>query len=155
LALPESAVPSDERGVEQRFIPGSVVEHADRRWRIDRARGADAVLLQGESGPPAVAHPGQVTFPNEPAETGAALGRPEAAQCTEAAWAEAVRRRDLVLRLVQRQERGSAEIDAIAAELGLERRSLRELLRLAQTRGPDAATFLPARHHVQQCGRAR
>ncbi len=137
---------SDERWVEQRFVPGRVVEHAGRRWRIDRALGADAVLLQGESGPPVVAHPGQVTFSNEPAESGATLGRPDPAQCTEAAWAEAVRRRDLVLRLARRQERGSAEIDAIAAELGLKRRRVRELLRLAQTRGPDVANFLPARH---------
>lgn len=61
MALLESAVLSDERWVEQRFVPGRVVEHAGRRWRIDRALGADAVLLRGESGPPVVAHPGQVS----------------------------------------------------------------------------------------------
>jgi len=41
---------------------------------------------------------------------------------------------------------GSAEVDAVAAELGLKRRRVRELLHLVQTRGPDVAAFLPARH---------
>lgn len=132
--------------VEHRFVPGTVVEHAGRRWRVDRALGADAVLLQGESGPPAVAHPAQVTFPDDPAEPSATLRPPDPAQCTETVWAEAVRRRDVLLRLARQQERGSAEVDAVAAELGLKRRRVWELLRLVQTRGPDIAAFLPARH---------
>jgi len=66
--------------VEHRFVPGTVVEHAGRRWRVDRALGADAVLLQGESGPPAVAHPAQVTFPDDVAETSATLRPPDPAQ---------------------------------------------------------------------------
>jgi putative transposase len=144
--LPDSAAPSDERVVERRFVPGAVVEHAGRRWRVDRALGADAVLLQGETGPPAVAYPPQVTFSDDKVATSAALRLPDAAQCTEAAWTEAVRRRDLLLPLARQQERGLAEIDAVAAELGLKRRRVWELLRLVQTRGPDVAAFLPARH---------
>ncbi len=122
------------------------MEHAGRRWRVDRALGADAVLLQGESGPPVVAHPAQVTFPDDLAEASATLRPPDTAQCTETVWAEAVRRRDILLRLARQPERGSAEVDAVAAELGLKRRRVWELLRLVQTRGPDVATFLPARH---------
>lgn len=138
--------PWDERAVERRFIPGTVVEHAGQRWRVARTLGADAVLLQGETGPPAVAHPAQVTFPDDPAETRGAWRPPDPAQYTEAAWAEAVRRRDLLLRLAQQPEHGSAEVDTVAAELGLKRRRVWELLRLVQTHGPDVAAFLPAQH---------
>ncbi len=61
-ALQDSAVGLDEQVVERQFVLGTVVEHAGRRWRVDGALGADAVLLEGESGPPAAAHPAQVTF---------------------------------------------------------------------------------------------
>jgi len=131
--------------MEHRFVPGAVVEHAGRRWRVERALGADAVLLRGDDGPPAVAHPAQVTFPDEATETGATLRPLDPVQCTEAAWAEAERRRDLVLRLARRGDTTSAEVDAVAAELGLKRRRVWALLRLARTRGPEVAAFLPAR----------
>ena len=105
--------------MEHLFVPGAVVEHAGRRWRVDPALGADAVLLRGDDGPPAVADPVRVTFPEEPLETIATRRSLNAVQCTEAAWAEAVRRRDLVLQLARQRDHNSAEVDAVAAELGL------------------------------------
>jgi putative transposase len=68
-----------------------------------------------------------------------------AAQCTEVDWAEAVRRRDLVLRLAQQRDRTTAEVDTVASELGLKSRRVWQLLRLLRTRGPEVANFLPAR----------
>lgn len=111
--------------------------------------GADAVLLRGDDGPPAVAHPAQVTFLNEPGEI-SVVSRPlDAVQCTEAAWAEAVRRRDRLLQLAQQQECTSADVDTAAAELGLKRRRVWELLHLVRARGSDIAAFLPARRQAR------
>lgn len=143
--MPDSTASSDEGAMEHLFVPGAVVEHAGRRWRVDRTLGADAVLLRGDDGPPAVADPARVTFPEEPMETIATRRSLNAVQCTEAAWAEAARRRDLVLQPARQRDHNSAEVDAVAAELGLKRRRVWELLRLARTRGPEVAAFLPAR----------
>jgi putative transposase len=143
LELPDSAVFSDDGAMEHRIAPGTVVEHAGKRWRVERVLGADSVLLRGEDGPPVAADPARVTFPDQ-AESAASLRPAAAMQCTEADWAEAVRRRDLVLRLAQQQDHPTAEIDAVARELGLKPRRVWQLLRLVRTRGPDIATFLPA-----------
>jgi hypothetical protein len=106
------------RAMEQRIVPGAVVEHAGQRWRVDRVLGADAVLLRGEDGSPVVADPARVTFPGQATESRTSLPPVDAVQCTEADWAEAVRRRDLVLRLARRRDHTSAEIDAVASALG-------------------------------------
>jgi len=143
--LPDSAASPDDAGVEHRIVPGMVVEHAGERWRVDRVLGADAVLLRGEDGPPVAVDPARVAFPGEAAETIAARRPIDAVQCSEADWAEAARRRDAVLRLAHQGNRTAAEIDATAAELGLNRRRVWQLLRLVRTRGTDIATFLPAR----------
>ena len=37
--------------MERRIAPGAVVEHAGKRWRVDRVLGADSVLLRGEGDP--------------------------------------------------------------------------------------------------------
>jgi hypothetical protein len=147
--LPESAAFPDDGAVEHRVVPGAVVEHAGKCWRVDRVLGVDAALLRGEDGSPVVADPARVTFPDQAGESSASLQAVDVAQCTEAGWAEATRRRDLVMKLALRQDHTSAEIDAIAAELGLKRRRVWELLRLARTRGPEVATFLPARRETR------
>ena len=143
--LPDSAAFSDDGAVEHRIVPGVVVEHAGERWRVDRVLGADAVLLRAEDGPPVAVDPARVTFPDEAAENPARRQSIDVVQCTEADWAEATRRRDAVLRLARQRDLTAAEIEAAAAELGLKRRRVWQLLRLARTRGTDIAAFLPAR----------
>jgi len=145
LELLDSAAFSDDGAMERRIVPGAVVEHAGKRWRVERVLGADSVLLRSEGGgPPVAADPARVTFPDQ-AESAVSLRRVAAMQCTEADWAEAVRRRDLLLCLAQQQDHPTAEIDAVAKELGLKPRRVWQLLRLIRTRGPDIANFLPAR----------
>ena len=79
------------------------------------------------------------------AESAASLRRVAAMQCTEADWEEAVRQRDLVLRLAQQQDHPTAEIDAVAKKLRLKLRRVWQLLRLIRTRRPDIANFLAVR----------
>lgn len=129
--------------MEHRIVPGALVEHAGRRWRVERVLGADSVLLRGEDGPPVAVDPARITFPDQAPERAAAPSA-AAAQCTETEWAEAVRRRDLVVRLAQQQDHTTAEIGAVARALGLKPRRVWQLLRLVRTRGPDVASFLPA-----------
>ena len=129
---------------EFRFGRGAVVEHAGKRWRIERVLGPETVLLQGEDGPPVAANPAQVSFSEDPA-TRLAAEPLDPASCSPAIWAEALRRRDRLLQLAWQHGRTAADIDAIAAELGLKRRRVWALLRLAQARGSDVAAFLPAR----------
>ena len=136
--------------MEHRIVPGAVVEHAGKRWRVDRVLGAEAMLLRGEDGSPVAADPARVTFADQAAESTASLHPVDPVQCTEADWAEAVRRRDLVLRLARQPSHTTADVDAIAAELGLKRRRVWELLRLARTHGPEVATFLPARRQARK-----
>lgn len=129
--------------MEHRIVPGALVEHAGRRWRVERVLGADSVLLRGEDGPPVAVDPARITFPDQAPER-VAVPSAAAAQCTETEWAEAVRRRDLVVRLAQQQNHTTAEIGAVATALGLKPRRVWQLLRLVRTRGPDVASFLPA-----------
>jgi putative transposase len=131
--------------MEHRFRPGAVVEHAGARWWVERALGADAVLLRGEDGLPAVADPARVTFPQAEATSDPVCFTGESL-CTEAEWAEAARRRDLLTALAARHDRSHAELAAVAAELGLKPRRVWELLRRARISGGDISDFLPARH---------
>lgn len=102
---------------EFRFGRGAVVEHAGKRWRIERVLGPETVLLQGEDGPPVAANPAQVSFSEDPA-TRLAAEPLDPASCSPAIWAEALRRRDRLLQLAWQHGRTAADIDAIAAELG-------------------------------------
>ncbi|MGH9485458.1 MAG: hypothetical protein ACRD1F_10410, partial [Terriglobales bacterium] len=143
--LPDPESLCHEGEVERRILPGTVVEYAGERRRVERVLGADAVLLHSTDGPPIAANPAQLTFPDEEAETRASSRPVDAVQCTEAAWAKAMRRRDLLVRLARQPEHTSTEVDTVAADLGLKRRRVWQLLRIARTRGADIATFLPAR----------
>jgi putative transposase len=147
--LRDSTTFLDDGPVEHRLIPGTVVEHAGKRWRVDRVLGADAVLLCGNDGPPVAVDPARVVFPDWTADRGPSQHAVDAVRCSEADWAVAVRRRDLVLQLARQPDRTAAEIDAVATKLGLKRRRVWQLLRQAQTRGSDTAVFLPARREAR------
>lgn len=136
--------------MEHRIVPGALVSHGGARWRVHRALGADAVLLRGDDGREIVADPGCVTFPDDAATTTHAAVCPiDDIHCTDADWAAATRRRDLLMQLAQQPDRTRADVDAVATKLGLKRRRTWELLRQVQASGGDIAGFLPAR------GRAR
>jgi len=131
--------------MERRFVPGTVVEHAGRRWRVERALGADAVLLRGEA---VAADPARLAFPDD-------LGlaptltppRTDELRHTDAEWEIATRRRDLVAALAGLPRRTRADVDRVAAELGVKRRQVYALLRRAcgGDGSSDVRAFLPAR----------
>lgn len=131
--------------MEQRLVPGVEVEHAGRRWRVHRPLGPDAVLLRDDAGEIVSAAPARIGFP---ADEG--VGRPATRVVDErgfsdAQWAEAARRRDLIAALAGRSARSRADVDAVAKELGIKRRRVWTLLRQTAGSDGDIAAFLPRR----------
>jgi len=128
--------------MEQRLVPGTEVEHAGKRWRVLRPLGPDAVLLRSDAGETVAADPMRVRFPadQENLQPGRLL---DDRRYTEAQWAVAARRRDIVVALAAHPMRTRSRIDAAARELGLKRRRLWGILREAQASGFDVAAFLP------------
>jgi putative transposase len=129
--------------MERRITAGAMIEHAGTRWRVERPLGADAVLLRNDAGEIVTAAPSTFSFPEDNA------GQPplpsiHELQYTETEWAEATRRRDVLTDLARQSSRSHDDVDRAAKELGLKRRRVFELLRLAQT-GCGIEPFLPAR----------
>jgi putative transposase len=134
--------------MERRFVPGTVVEHAGARWRVERALGADAVLLRGDAGEVTSADPARITFPDElPARDGPREGPLDELRYTEAEWAEAERRRELLGGLARLPRCTRTHVAEVAAALGVTPRRAWALLRRARATGGDitAALFLPVR----------
>jgi hypothetical protein len=129
--------------MEQRLVPGAEVEHAGRRWRVHQPLGPDAVLLRNEAGEIVSAEPSRIVFPAP-----ATIGRPGTAideqRCTDAQWAEAARRRDILTKLARLPARTRSDLDAAAKELGIKPRRIWALLRRAETGECDIAMFLPS-----------
>ena len=130
--------------MERRLVPGTTVEHAGSAWRVERALGADAVLLRGEDGALLAADPGALAF-SEPPPDAPARPVPGEARATPAEWSEACRRRDVLSALATRPGRTLAHVDAAAAALGLKRRQTLALLRRLSAEGGSPAAFLPRR----------
>jgi putative transposase len=129
--------------MERRITAGIVVEHAGKRWRVDRPLGADAVLLCNDAGEVVTAAPSTIRFPED--RVGPSPLPPiHELQYTETEWAEATRRREVLTDLARKSSRSHVDVDRAAKELGLKRRRVFELLRLAQT-GCGIEPFLPAR----------
>ncbi len=129
--------------MEQRLVPGVEVEHAGRRWRVHVPLGPDAVLLRNDAGEIVSAHPARIGFP---ADEG--VGRPTTRVVDErgfsdAQWAEAARRRDLLAARAGRPARSRGDVDAVAKELGIKRRRVWTLLRQTAGSDGDIAAFLP------------
>ena len=128
--------------MDRQLVPGVEVDHAGRRWRVHRALGPDAVLLTNEAGEIVSVPPGR-------------LGAPEASTIiiprqalnersyTDAQWAEATRRHDLVAGLARHSVRSRAQVDDVAKELGIKRRRVYALLGSVAAGGNDVAAFLP------------
>ena len=128
--------------MEQRLVPGLVVEHAGQRWRVHRPLGPDAVLLRNNAGEITSVDPVHVRPP-----TAAPRDQSPAVQaelhCTDAQWAEAGRRRDRLVALARLPTRTVRDVDRAARELGLKRRRVRALLHLVNTGGRNVRLLLP------------
>ncbi len=123
-------------------MPGVEVDHAGRRWRVHRALGPDAVLLTNDAGEIVSAAPARVEL-----ATQIAIAQPPRApderRYTDAQWAEAARRRDLLTELARRPRRNRTQVNDVAQELGVKRRRVYALLGSLQAGGDDVAVFLP------------
>ncbi len=127
--------------MERKLVPGIEVDFAGQRWRVDRALGPDAVLLKhadGEivSAEPARINPAEVTLTLPARVTGER-------HYSDAQWAEAARRHDLLAELARNPVRSRAHIDDVAKELGIKWRRVYTLLGCLQSGGDDVAVFLP------------
>ena len=133
----------------RRFVPGTLVEHAGQRWRVERALGADAVLLRDDAGETVSADPTRLALPYD---LGLALTlappRRDELHHANAEWELASRRCDLVAALAALPRRTYADVDRVAAEPGAKRRQVYALLRRADG-GADVREFLPARPTIR------
>jgi len=130
--------------MELRLVSGVEVEHAGQRWRVERPLGPDAVLLRNETGGTVSADPTHVSFRAD--EKTACHPRAfDERSYTDAQWAEASRRRDILVALAQLPTRTGSNVDAAAKELGVRRRRVWEILREAEASGFEIAGFLPKR----------
>lgn len=130
--------------MERKMTAGVVVEHAGTRWRIERPLGADAVLLRNDAGEVVSANPLRLRFPPEDPAGQRAARRVDERQYTDAEWAEAAKRRAVLTGLAGLSPRARGDVERAALELGLKRRRVFELLRLAQL-GCGTEAFLPVR----------
>lgn len=129
--------------MENRITAGVVVEHGGTRWRIERPLGADAVLLRNDAGEVVSTSPSTLRFPSSPQGQQAAR-RVDELQYTEVEWAEAAKRRAVLTCLAGLSSRARDDVERAARELGIKRRRVFELLRLAQS-GCGIEAFLPMR----------
>jgi hypothetical protein len=132
-----------------RFATGTLVDYAGARWRVQRALGVEAVLLRSEFGEEVSADPLKIDL----AEVSIAIGPPlrsrDEAGYSEADWAEATRRRDLLAALADKPSRTTADVAAAATSLGVTPRRVWGLLRRLQLQGDEITPFLPARQRTR------
>ncbi len=129
--------------MEHRITAGVEVEHAGTRWRIERPLGADAVLLRNDAGEIVSTSPSMIRFAPDPAGR-RATPRVNELRYSDEDWAEAAKRRAVLVDLAGLPSRSRDDVERVARDLGLKRRRVFELLRLAQAGcGPEA--FLPVR----------
>ena len=123
---------------------GMSVEYAGARWHVERVLGAEAVLLRSDTGDVVSAHPLKIGL------SGARTPLPgDDLHYSDAEWAEASRRRDLLGTLAARR-RTTTDVTAAAEALNLTPRRVWALLRQMRMRGDDVVQFLPARRDVPQ-----
>ena len=113
--------------MEQRLVPGIAVNYAGKSWRVRRPLGPEAILLCNDQGEVVSADPARISFPDEDKIFS---NRIRDERCfSDAQWAEAERRREIVMRLGGNPTRTRARMDEAAKELGICRRRLWEILR--------------------------
>jgi putative transposase len=132
--------------MDRQIVPGVEVDYAGRRWRVHRALGPDAVLLTNEAGEIVSVQPTRLVSPAAATVTAPRRTLDER-HYTEAQWAEAARRHDLLAGLARRPARSRAQIDDVAKELGVKRRRIYALLGSLASGGDDMAALLPKHGH--------
>ena len=101
------------------------------------------MLLRNDAGEIVSTSPSTLRFPPDLSGQPAAR-RVSEIQYTDAEWADAAKRRAVLLDLAGLPSRSRDDVERVARDLGLKRRRVFELLRLAQAGcGPEA--FLPVR----------
>lgn len=128
--------------MERQLVPGVEVGYAGRRWRVHRALGPDSVLLRNEAGEVVSAAPARIGLGPVVTITPPARATDEL-HYTDAQWAEAARRRDLLAELARNPVRSRAHVDDVAKELRVKRRHVYTLLGCLHAGGNDVAAFLP------------
>ena len=128
--------------MDRQLVPGVEVDHAGRRWRVHRALGPDAVLLTNDAGEILSAAPARIDLVGQTAAA-ARVRVLDERRYTEAQWAEAARRRDLLAELDRRSVRSRILVDDVVRELGVKRRRVYGLLATLRAGGDDVAAFLP------------
>jgi putative transposase len=131
------------------FAIGTLVEYAGIRWRVQRALGVEAVLLRSDAGEEVSADPlklrlREVSAPDRPARHVV-----DELRYSEADWAEATRRRDLLAALASKTPRTTADVAAAATSLGVTPRRVWELLRRSPSHCSEITPFLPARRQAR------
>jgi putative transposase len=129
--------------MERRLVPGVEVEYAGQRCRVHRPLGPDALLLCNDAGEIMSADPARVGFPADEDVGQPAMRAVDERGFSDAQWAEAGRRRDLLTALAGRPARSKADVDAVAKELGIKRRRVWTLLRQTAASDCDITAFLP------------
>src|ERR1700722_8143445 len=99
--------------MERRITAGAMTEAAGTRWRVERPLGADAVLLRNDAGEIVTAAPSTISFPEENANQ-PPLPPIDELQYTETEWAEATRRRDVLIGLARQSSRTREDVDRAA-----------------------------------------
>ncbi|HME20633.1 MAG TPA: Mu transposase C-terminal domain-containing protein [Acetobacteraceae bacterium] len=131
--------------MSSQFASGTLVAHAGAHWRVQRILSPEAVLLRSATGEAMVADPMTIQPPRVAPLARRAPLRDEL-HYSEAHWADAMRRRELLRALADRPARTTADVSAAAAELGVSPRRVWGLLRQMRALGDDVTQFLPARH---------
>ena len=128
--------------MDRQIVPGIEIDHAGGRWRVHRALGPDAVLLTNDAGEILSVAPARIDLGAETSIAAPARTQDER-RYTDAQWAAASRRRDLLAELGRRSARSLTHVDDVAKELGVKRRRVYALLGSLQAGGDDVAAFLP------------
>jgi putative transposase len=125
-----------------------LVEYAGARWRVLRVMGAESVLLRADTGEEVSADPVKIRLADSRTRTGPSWLSDEL-HYSNADWAEATRRRGILLALARRP-RTTADVTAAAEALGLTPRRIWALLRQVQMAGDEIPQFMPARHVLRK-----
>ncbi|MGI4747096.1 MAG: Mu transposase C-terminal domain-containing protein [Janthinobacterium lividum] len=124
------------------LVPGVEVDYAGQHWRIHCALGPDAVLLRNAAGEIISAEPARIDLSPQ-----VRLKPPTHAlderRFSDAQWATAAHRHDLLTELARNPSRRLAQVDEVAKELGVKRRRVYVLLGSLQSGEEDVAAFLP------------
>ena len=107
--------------MSSQFAIGTLVEYVGIRWRVQRVLSVEAVLLRSDAGEEVSADPLKLRLREVSAPDLPARHMVDELRYSEADWAEATRRRDLLAALASKTPRTTADVAAAATSLGVTR----------------------------------